>query len=133
MIVIDTSVLVDLFRGHDTAMVQALREVERDEIPFAIPAICCQELLQGARDEPEWALLLRYLDTQRILVPRDPWHTHREAARLFFDCRRRGITVRSSVDCLIVQLVLEHEGRLLHDDQDFERIKAVRPLKTYPT
>jgi predicted nucleic acid-binding protein len=52
------------------------------------------------------------------------------AARIFFDCRRRGLTVRSAVDCLIAQLVLEVDGVLLHDDDDFERIRTVRPLRT---
>lgn len=55
---------------------------------------------------------------------------HREAARIFFDCRRQGLTIRSSVDCLVAQLVLENDGILLHKDDDFERIAQVRPLRT---
>ncbi len=53
-----------------------------------------------------------------------------EAARINFDCRRKGMTVRSAVDCFIAQLVLEEDGILLHDDDDFEKIRSVRPLKT---
>jgi predicted nucleic acid-binding protein len=41
------------------------------------------------------------------------------------------VTVRSTVDCLIAQLVLDHAGILLHEDVDFERIRAVRPLRTF--
>jgi predicted nucleic acid-binding protein len=40
------------------------------------------------------------------------------------------VTVRSTVDCLIAQLVIDHAGILLHEDADFERIRAVRPLRT---
>lgn len=131
MIVVDTSVLVSFFRGHESPGVSALRQLELDGVPFAIPAVCCQELLQGAGSAREWRLLLEYLETQGRLFPVDPWHTHVEAARIFFEGRRKGVTVRSSIDCFIAQLVLEVDGTLLHADEDFERIKAVRPLRTW--
>jgi predicted nucleic acid-binding protein len=130
LIIVDTSVLVDFLRGGRTPAAKELRRLETDDIPFAIPAFCCQELLQGARDEREWNLLLVHLQCQRILVPEDPWSTHVEAARMYFDCRRQGITVRSSVDCFIAQQVIETEGILLHSDEDYDRIKEVRPLRT---
>jgi predicted nucleic acid-binding protein len=131
VIVVDTSVLVSFFRGRGSQEVSALRQIELDRTPFAIPAVCCQELLQGAGSAREWRLLLEYLETQTLLFPADPWHAHVEAARIFFDCRRKGITVRSSIDCFIAQLVLEVDGTLLHADADYERIKAVRPLRTW--
>ena len=98
--------------------------------PFALPGVCFQEVLQGAKDEREWNLLNEYLGSQELLVARDPLATHREAARIFFDCRRKGLTIRSSADCYIAQLVLEEDGILLHQDGDFERIRQVRPLRT---
>jgi predicted nucleic acid-binding protein len=51
---------------------------------------------------------------------------HWEAARIFFDCRRHGLTVRSSVDCLIAAHAIEAKATLLHNDEDFERIRKVR-------
>ncbi len=55
---------------------------------------------------------------------------HRDVAQIFFDCRRRGIAVRSLIDCLIAQQVLNADGILLHEDQDYERMREVRPLRT---
>ena len=130
MIIVDTSVLIPFFRGDDTKPARRMREIEEQLVPFAIPALCCQELLQGARDLREWKLLSRYLETQELLTVHDPWQSHSAAARIYFDCRRKGITIGSAIDCLIAQLVLESDGILLHDDVDFERIKAVRPLQT---
>jgi len=130
MIVVDTSVLIDLLRGHSTPAAKRLRRLEEESTPFALPAVCCQEVLQGARDLREWNLLMEYLEGQTKLVPRDPWPTHVASARIFFDCRRRGLTIRSSVDCYIAQLVLEEDGVLLHNDEDFEHIARVRPLRT---
>jgi len=130
VIIVDTSVLISFLRGHDTAAVRYLEQLEAQQIPFAIPAICCMELLQGSRDQQEWDLLHEHLSTQQLVFPLDPWASMVEAARIFFDCRRKGLTVRSSNDCLIAMMTLEKDATLLHDDEDFERIRQVRPLKT---
>ncbi len=130
MIIVDTSVLIPFLKGNRTGPSHRLREIEHGGLPVAIPAVCGQEILQGAKDEREWGLLLETLSTQKILLPADPWKTHIEAGRIFFDCRRKGITLRGTVDCLIAQIVLEVNGILLHDDEDFDRIKKVRPLRT---
>lgn len=130
MIVLDSSVLIGLFRGHQSPAISRFREIEREEIPFLLPALCYQEVLQGARDEKEWALLDDYLGSQDLLVPRNSILVHQAAARIYSDCHRKGLTIRSSADCFIAQLVLEENGTLLHDDGDFESIARVRPLKT---
>ena len=132
MIVVDTSVLVDFFRGKPTEGTAALDRLESDAIPFSIPVVCCQELLAGALNAAEWDLLVTYLESQHLIWPADPWRTHSEAARIMYDCRARGITLRSSVDCLIAQLTLENDGVLLHSDRDFDRVAEVRPLRTWP-
>lgn len=132
MIFVDTSVLVDLFRGRETPAASLLERLEVDGVPFAVPAFCCQELLQGAKDEREWKTLHEYLGSQRIGTPTEPWQTHADAARIYFDLRRQGFTVRSTVDCWIAQLVLDADGTLLHSDDDFETIRRVRRLRTLP-
>jgi len=130
LIVVDSSVLISFLRGLPTPGANRLIELELVGEPFALPVVCCQEVLQGARDEREWQLLDDYLSSQWLLAPADPWQAHRQAARIYFECCRRGVTVRSTVDCLIAQLVIDHAGILLHEDDDFERIRAVRPLRT---
>ena len=133
MIIVDSSVLVDLFRGRSTSATRSFERLEQQGMPFAVPAICCQELLQGARNAHEWRLLLDYLTTQAWVGIADEQQSHVAAARIFYDCWRKGLTVRSSVDCLIAQIVLEHDGELLHDDRDFDSIRRVRPLRFVPT
>ena len=129
MIVVDTSVLVDLFRGKKTKKVKALKLAEKDNERIALPAVCIQKVLQGSGDEEEWRELWEVLRTQEIVVPDDPVRTHVEAARIYFDARRKGITLRGSVDCFIAALVIEKDAVLLADDKDFERIAQVRPLR----
>jgi predicted nucleic acid-binding protein len=130
VIVVDTSVLIDFLKGRKTAAAERLRRLEVDAVPYSIPAVCCQELLQGARDEREWGLLKDFLETQDVLLPSDPLATHVAAARIFYDCRRRGLTVRGSLDCFVAQLALENNALLLHDDDDYDRLAQVRALKT---
>lgn len=122
--------LVALFRGRRTPAADRLRAVVREGQAFAIPFVCFQEVLQGAKDEAEWRRLKTTLETQELVGPEDAARAHLEAARIFFDCRRKGLTVRTSVDCLIAQLALERGDFLLHDDDDFEAIAKVRPLNT---
>jgi len=50
---------------------------------------------------------------------------------VFFDLRRKGMSVRSSVDCLIAQTAIEHGLHLLHNDSDFDRIAKVSALKIW--
>lgn len=130
MIVVDSSVLIGFLRGHSSPAIARFQSLEEEGVPFALPAICYQEVLQGAKNEREWSLLSEYLGSQELLFARNAFAAHREAARIYFDCRRKGLTLRSSIDCLIACLVLEEDGVLLHDDEDFERIRQVRPLKT---
>jgi predicted nucleic acid-binding protein len=54
-------------------------------------------------------------------------YTHREAARLYQACPAAGVTIRSTIDCFIAQLAIEHDLVLLHGDRDFERMAEVAP------
>ena len=68
-----------------------------------------------------------YLGSQPFYHPRDPVESYREAALIYFRCRRAGVTVRSAIDCLIARIAIEHEVIVLHDDRDFENMAGVIP------
>lgn len=131
MTVVDSSVLIDFLRKKDTAGSVKLRQMIHDKEPYSVPVVCCLEILQGARTDGEWDSLIEHFSRQTLLSSQDQWQTSRDAARIFFDCRRRGITIRSSIDCMIAQLVLDADGSLLHNDEDFEHIAKVRPLRQF--
>ena len=126
MLLIDTSLWVATYRdasGDVSRYVQSA--VGPEEIVF------CQfiraELLQGCREEREWVRFVEYLDDQRYAeMSLGGWT---EAARIYFELRQRGLTVRSTLDCCIAVVALEHDLTLLHNDQGFERIASIRPLK----
>lgn len=126
MIMIDSSVWVDLLRDDTGEKSNRLRAVV-DNRDVVLGRLTELELLQGARNETEWDLLSRYLAAQDYLEPTPG--TWKGAARIFFELRRQGVTVRSSIDCCLAQLAIEHEVLLVHRDRDFEKIATIRPLQ----
>jgi len=132
VILVDTSVLVPFLRGRETEATRLLARALADDVEVFLSPIVVQEILQGARDEREWGALDAYLSSQALVHAGDALAVHRQAARIFYDCRRRGLTVRSTIDCFIAQLALDHDLVLLHDDRDYDAIRRVRPLKTLP-
>jgi len=54
-----------------------------------------------------------------------------KAAQLHRKCRKRGITIRKTADCIIAQTAIENQLLLLHNDVDFDRIASCCPLRIY--
>ena len=132
MILVDTSALLPFLAGRSTRASEAVAKALSEGLEIGLAPVVVQEILQGARDESEWRRLKGYLQTQIILAPLDPLATHVAAARIYYDCRRRGLTVRSTLDCVVAQIAIEHGVPLLHDDRDYDAIAHVRALKTLP-
>lgn len=125
MVLVDTSVWVDVFRDKSGETGKVLEQWLQGREVF-LTRFNQLELLQGCRDEKEWSLLAPYLDGQDYLeMAPAGWSI---AARIYYHLRRQGLTVRSPIDCCIAQLTMEHEMLLLHNDRDFEVIAMVRPL-----
>jgi hypothetical protein len=131
MILVDTSVLIGFFKGINNPAEAGLKSILEQDIPFGITSLIYQEVLQGAKSEKEYAGLKRYLSSQRFFDPQDPIETAAKAAQIYFRCRKKGITVRSTVDCLIAQIAVENELLLLHNDRDFEAMAVVAPIKFF--
>lgn len=133
MVLVDTTVWVDLLREQQTAPTRQLRRLlDRNEAVIA--PVIYQELLQGAASPEKLTKLRDYFGELPSLALEDPMATYGAAAELYARCRWRGITPRSPHDCLIAQSAVEHGVRLLHDDRDFAAIAQVEPkLKLYPS
>jgi predicted nucleic acid-binding protein len=132
MILVDTSVLVQFLRGEENETVSILETLLEDARPFGISAYTYAEVLQGARDAEEYQKLDLYLGAQTIYEPRPGPDTFREAAGVYYQMKRKGLTLRGLVDILIA-LTATHNGLiLLHRDRDFEYMKqAIQELVTF--
>ncbi len=131
MILVDTSVLIDLFKGKNNSSVSVFRDAIHHGVEFGITSVIYQEILQGSRTRKEYTLLDEYLRTQRFFYPKHQIASYAGAADIYFSCRREGITIRSTIDCLIAQIVLEHELFLLHNDKDFTAMASIIDLPIY--
>ncbi len=131
MILVDTSVLIDFFKGNRNGAVENFRLILQNGFFYGITSVIYQEVLQGVKNEKEFEILKKYLSGQRFYHPLNPVETYENAARLYFDCRKQGITVRSTIDCLIAQIAVENNLFLLHNDRDFDAIATVSNLKIF--
>ena len=131
MILVDTSVLIHFLKCVDTESSRRFSIVLQRGIPFGINSLIFQEILQGAGSEKEFVTLKKYLETQRFYHLKEPIESFVKAAKIYLDCRKKGITIRSTIDCLIAQTALENDLLLLHEDSDFDLMAKVIALKFF--
>jgi predicted nucleic acid-binding protein len=119
-VLVDTSVWADFFNEHASPEAAALAKYLESEAEIATCGVVLAEFFQGLRSA-SIATLEPYFRDMELLVPSEP-DSYFAAASLFRQLRHRGITVRSMVDCLIVQLAAEHDALLLAKDRDMALI-----------
>lgn len=117
MIVVDSSVWIDFLNGREAPHVSRLRALLGVEEVIVGDLMLC-EVLQGLRDEraaKSVEALLRRFD----IVAMGGAEIAVAAARNFRTLRRKGITVRTTIDLLIGAWCIENSTALLHNDNDF--------------
>ncbi len=131
--IVDTSAVIELLRNTRSSAHLHLARALQEEQPLAIPAVVLQEVLQGARSPHDFALLHQQMDLLPLFEPDDPAELHRRAALIYAQCRWRGLTPRSPIDCIVAACALEADLPLLARDRDFAAIASVEPrLKLLP-
>lgn len=127
MYLVDTSIWIGYLREEDTKETTFFEDILDLGYPFGITPEIYQEVLQGASTEEDFGRLAEYLGTQRFYLPENKIESRKEAARLYFRCRRSGVTVRSTIDCIIARISIEHGLQLLQNDKDFLNMAEVIP------
>jgi len=118
LILVDSSVWIDYFRGIFTAQTEKLDKLLGEE-PLAIGDLILTEVLQGFDDEQDFndarkmlsSLMIVELGGKEIAI---------QAAKNFRALRRRGVTIRKTIDTVIATRCIEGGYDLLHNDRDFE-------------
>lgn len=127
IILIDTSVWVNFFKGIATPAALHLRN-NVDQLPIAICPTVLQEILQGVKSEGEAVKIESYFDNLIQLIE-EPYELAIEAAQLYRNLRKKGITIRKPNDCLIAVYAIKNKVHILHDDIDFVHIAQDSELK----
>ncbi len=127
MVIVDTTVWVDYFRGRVTPHTEWFdRQVSQQRMGLLDLMLC--EVLQGVESDAAAARVLRALrrfetyDTGGVALATD-------AARHYRHLRSRGRTVRKTIDCLIATFCLSHGHALLHCDRDFDAFEELLGLQ----
>lgn len=129
MILVDTSVWIDFLIGRDTPHRRLLHRLIESEEDICITEIILTEILQGIRDDALYETTKDYLLEFPIIKPKGN-DSYAAAADIYRKCRKKGKTVRKTVDCIIAAIVREHHVKLLHNDADFDVIKTSVGLDT---
>lgn len=120
MILVDSSVWIDLFRGSSTPQTRLMHSILHNaDDELAIADIILMEVLQGFRSEKQVQSTLEAISgLQCFTLGGKPLAVL--AAGNYRHLRQKGITVRSTIDCLIATFCIESDIPLLHNDRDFD-------------
>jgi predicted nucleic acid-binding protein len=118
VILVDSSVWIDYFQGTITPQTERLDGLLGQQ-PLAIGDLILTEVLQGFSGGREFNEARRML-TSLTVVELGGVEIAIQAARNFRSLRRRGVTVRKTIDTVIATRCIESGYELLHNDRDFD-------------
>lgn len=126
MYLVDTSAWIEVFRKGSRITVDDLVE-DRDAIVTCLPVI--QEVLQGFDDERAFQIARTAMRALPCVEAPLTMALTERAVDIYRRTRRIGLTVRSSVDCLIAACAVRHHLTVVHHDRDFAAIAKVIALE----
>lgn len=117
MILVDTSVWIDYFNGRDTRETDRLDAILGYE-PIGIGDVILMEVLQGFRSDEAYETAKTLLASLTLF---DMLGTARaiEGAEQYRRLRKRGVTVRKTIDVIISTFCIAERHSLLFSDRDF--------------
>ena len=118
MILVDSSVWIDYFKGSITAQTEKLDGLLGQE-PLAIGDSILTEVLQGFADERDFNTARRMLTSLEV-VELGGQEIAVQAARNFLALRKLGVTVRKTIDTVIATRCIKSGYDLLHNNRDFD-------------
>ncbi|RZM82742.1 type II toxin-antitoxin system VapC family toxin [Leptolyngbya iicbica] len=117
MILVDSSVWIDYFNGQNTPQVELLDQL-LDTHPLAIGDIILTEVLQGFRQDADYETAKQLMTSLTVFQLSNP-ELAIKSAENFRTLRKRGITVRKTIDVIIATFCIEANHTLLFSDRDF--------------
>ena len=130
MILVDSSVWIDYFNGNVTPQTDWLDSALGNE-PIVIGDLILTEVLQGFQTDKDFKAakkLLLHFPFMEMLGK----ELAIESALNYRYLRKRGVTVRKTIDVIIGTFCILHHFALLHDDRDFDPIEKYLKLETIP-
>jgi predicted nucleic acid-binding protein len=120
MILVDTSVWIDLFAGKSSYQVSLLHSLVDKGEDLCTCGVVFTEVLQGIRDDRQFNKTKTIL-SKLLYLPMTK-QTYLLAATAYRMLQKKGVTIRNAVDCMIAAVCIEESVDLLHSDKDFNLI-----------
>jgi hypothetical protein len=127
VILVDTSVWIEVFRARRPFDLESI--LDFDDVVTCLPII--QEVLQGFRDERAYRAAREAMFSLPIVESPIGADIYTEAIDLYRNARRSGLTIRSSVDCLIAACAIRHDLELLHRDRNYTALADISSLRLH--
>jgi predicted nucleic acid-binding protein len=127
MILVDSSVWIDYFTGKNTPGAEKLDSLLGEEL-VAIGDLILVEVLQGFRPDKDFRQAKKLLLSLTVVNMLDITIALKSAEN-FRTLRKKGITVRKTIDAIIATYCIEHKLPLLHSDKDFQPFHKHLKLK----
>ena len=117
MILVDTSVWIDFFRGTDTPEVNALYQALSNN-HVAVGDLIALEILQGFKSDVDYKKARQMLDALTVLpmLGKSACYVY---ANHYRSLRKKGFTIRKTADVIIASFCIENKLPLLFSDRDF--------------
>ena len=118
MVLVDSSVWINYFNGSSTWQTEILDQMLL-QIPLFTGDLILTEVLQGFRKDKEYKNAREVMD---ILACKQMggYEIAIKSAENYRKLRKKGITVRKTIDVIIGTFCINNNIPLLHDDKDFE-------------
>ena len=121
-LLVDTSAWIEVFRRPARVRLDQIVD-DRDRIVTCLPVI--QEVLQGFADERAYRIAHSAMYSFPCVDSPLSAAVVDMAVDLYRRARRAGVTVRSSVDCLIAASASRHHLTVVHRDRDFAALAGL--------
>jgi len=123
LILVDTSVWIDFLNGISSKHQLMLHQLIQEDEDICLANIVLMEILQGIRNDKDFKQVKGYLLEFPIYSLQNV-NSYIATAQIYRSCRKKGLTIRRPLDCLIARVAIENDLILLHNDKDFEVIAS---------
>jgi predicted nucleic acid-binding protein len=127
MILVDSSVWIDYFNGNKTWQTDLLDNLLSD-VPIIIGDLILAEILQGFRSDNDFESAKSYL-SDLTFRQMGGYQVAVKSAQNYRILRKKGVTVRKTIDVIIGTYCILEGLPLLHDDRDFDPMVSHLSLK----
>jgi len=127
-VLIDSSAWIEFLNGNPSRTAEEVSTLLGSDHVLSTCGLIVTEVLQGLRRDSGFARVVSLFEDLDFLEPAGIG-TYLRAAEVYRELRKRGITVRSAIDCILAALAEEHGCSVLARDRDLEAILGSGLLK----